>query len=278
MPLPVVHSLHYYPVKSCRGVSVPASDVLATGLRHDRSFAVVDEFGRCITQREYPALAAVTVDLRDDVLTVRASSQGQLSIPVQLDGKRHPVTVFTFSGDGVDQGDDAAMWFGDYLRRPCRLVRVAPDHHRVASGETPGTTGFADGPALTVASLASLADLNERIVMRGGEPVPMDRFRPNIVVDGWTEPFIEDRARRMIVGTAEIGFAKRDTRCSITLVDQATGVRRGSEPIRTLATYRRDPEKGRVAFAVKCNVVRPGRLAVGDPVDVTAWGPGLTAD
>ncbi|WP_028851870.1 MOSC domain-containing protein [Thermocrispum municipale] len=276
MPVPVVASLHCYPVKSCRGITLSAAELLPAGVRHDRTFALVDEHGRVLTQREYPALAAVAVSLPDEVLEVSTPQHGSLKIDIQLDGKRHPIAVFRYSGEGVDQGDDAATWFSDYLSTPCRLVRVTPEHERVATGETPGTAGFADGQALAVASTTSLGDLNARIVARGGEPVPMDRFRPNIVVDSWPEPFCEDRVRRMTVGGAELGYAKRDTRCAITLVDQATGIRRGSEPIRTLSSYRRDPENGRVAFAVKFNVVQPGSIAVGDRVDVLTWGPGLT--
>ena len=209
------------------------------------------------------------------MLTLSTPELGQLDVEVQFDGKRLPLTVFRHTGDGVDQGDAAAGWFSSLLGLSARLARVPPDHRREASGETPGTAGFADGQAVTVASTASLDNLNDRIVARGGDPVPMSRFRPNIEVDGWSEPFTEDRVRRLVVGTADLAYAKRDTRCSVTLVDQETGARTGSEPIRTLATYRRDPLEGKVAFAMKCNVVRGGRVAVGDALDVQAWGPGL---
>lgn len=277
MRTPVVQSLHFYPIKACRGIDVPRAEVLPAGLAHDRTFTVIGDDGVCLTQRTHRVLATVDVAVLDGGrrLTLETPAVGRLELPVQFDGKRLPLTVFRHTGDGVDQGDGPAEWFGALLGLSCRLVRVPPDHRRVASGELVGTAGFADGQAVTVASTASLDDLNGRIVERDGEPVPMSRFRPNIVVDGWPEPFTEDRVRRMAIGGARFGYAKRDTRCSATLVDQQSGVRAGPEPIRTLAGYRRDPEERRVSFAMKCNVIHGGGIAVGDEVDVSAWGPGL---
>lgn len=277
MGRPKVRSLHYYPIKACGGVAVDRADVGPAGLRHDRSFTVIGDDDRCLTQREHRVLAAVRVSVFDggQRLGLQAPSVGPLELPVQFEGKRLPLVVFRHTGDGVDQGEDAAEWFSTLLGVSCRLVRVPPDHRRVATGETPGTTGFADGQAVTVASQSSLDDLNDRILERGGEPVPVSRFRPNIVVDGWAEPFTEDRVRRMRVGGVELGYAKRDIRCVVTLVDQDTGGRGGPEPIRTLATYRRDPDDGGVSFAMKANVVTGGPIAVGDAVEVLAWGEGL---
>ncbi|GAA3794493.1 hypothetical protein GCM10022226_12330 [Sphaerisporangium flaviroseum] len=101
-------------------------------------------------------------------------------------------------------------------------------------------------------------------------PLPMERFRPNIVVDGWDEPHLEDRARVVTVGTGEFGYAKPAIRCAVTMVDQDTGGKTGPEPLRTLAKYRRAAGGG-VAFGVKLSVLRPGELAVGNKVIVTSW-------
>jgi uncharacterized protein YcbX len=100
--------------------------------------------------------------------------------------------------------------------------------------------------------------------------VSMDRFRPNVVVDGWAEPHVEDQVREVSVGGAVVAFAKLAVRCGVTLVDQRTGVRVGPEPLRTLADYRRVTGKG-VAFGAKFSVIRPGRLAVGDELVVRRW-------
>jgi uncharacterized protein YcbX len=156
------------------------------------------------------------------------------------------------------------------LGEPSRLVRVPPEHRRVTDGETPGTSAYADSSAVLVTSWASWEALNDRIVGRGEDPVPMARFRPNVVVAGWPEPHVEDRVRTVEVGGAELGFTKLAIRCAVTLVDQDTGERVGPEPLRTLATYRRDPGGG-VAFGAKFSVVRPGRVALGDALRVHRW-------
>jgi uncharacterized protein len=98
----------------------------------------------------------------------------------------------------------------------------------------------------------------------------MSRFRPNIVIDGWRKPHLEDRARHVRAGNAELGYAKLAIRCAVTLVDQDGGVKAGPEPIRTLATYRRAPGGG-VAFGAKFSVLRTGKLTVGDEVTVLSW-------
>ena len=100
--------------------------------------------------------------------------------------------------------------------------------------------------------------------------VPMDRFRPNVVVDGWTEPHVEDQVREMSIGDADLAFAKLAIRCAVTLVDQRTGARAGPEPLRTLADYRRVTDKG-VAFGAKFSVLRTGQLTVGDELGVHRW-------
>lgn len=135
-------------------------------------------------------------------------------------------------------------------------------------GRHPGKLNFADAHAVLVASTSSLAGLNARIAARGdAAPVPMDRFRANIVLTGDDEPHFEDRVARMTLGTAELAYSVRALRCNVPLVDQRTGRRAGPEPVRTLATYRREPDFGnKLSFGVKNAVVREGVVRVGDPV------------
>ncbi|MPY79916.1 MAG: MOSC domain-containing protein [Actinophytocola sp.] len=265
-----VRSLHYYPIKACGAVAAEHAHVTDAGLAHDRVFTVVDADGACLTQRKHRTLAAVRVAVTGEQLTVRHPAAGTLTLPVRREGTRIPVTVFKHNGHGIDQGDDAAEWFATVLGVPCRLARVPRDHRRETGGLHRGTAGFADGHAVTVASLASLDELSARILERGGEPVPMDRFRVNIVLDGWSRPHTEDNVRTMSIGTARFGFAKRDIRCQVTTIDQDSGQKPGPEPLRMLASYRRDADGG-VAFAMKAAVTRPGEITVGDAVDVHEW-------
>jgi MOSC domain-containing protein len=265
--------LTYYPVKGCAGTSVPAAEVGPAGLAHDRVFQVVAPDGDFRSQRRYPVLAAVRPRVDGDRLELTAPGIEDLVLDIRRDGPRHPGSTFSWHGTGVHQGEEAAQWFSELLGLPSVLIGVAPDHERVTGGETPGTAAFADGHALLVASESSLDGLNERIASRGGEPVPMDRFRPNIVISGWVEPHTEDEVRAMTAGTAEFGYAKQCVRCTVPMVDQETGEKAGPEPIRTLASYRRHPDGG-VVFGMKAAVLRPGQVTVGDEVIVHSWaGP-----
>jgi uncharacterized protein len=301
-----VVALIRYPIKGCAGSSMPSAQVTPAGLAYDRSFMVTDADGVFRSQRRDPRLALVRPDLDPGGrhLTLRADGAGTVRIEVSRSGERRPVTLFGRPYTGIDQGDAAAGWLTEMLGAPSRLVRVPPEHDRVTDGVFPGTSGYADGSPIHLVAVASVRDLNARIdarpapperrgdARRGAEPVPtaragrveragragraarevpLSRFRPNIVVDGWPEPYAEDRVRRVAAGTVELGYSKPAIRCAVTLVDQDSGGKAGPEPLRTLATYRRTADGG-VAFGVKLSVLRTGRLAVGDEVEVIAWG------
>lgn len=265
--------LTYYPVKGCAGTDVQAAEVTPAGLANDRVFQVVAPDGDFRSQRRYPILAAVKPRIAKDRLTLSAPNQEDLELEIRREGDRHPGSTFSWQGEGIHQGPEAAEWFSDLLKIPSVLIGVAPDHERITSGETPGTAAFADGHALLIASESSLDGLNERIASKGGEPVPMNRFRPNVVISGWAEPHREDEVREMAAGTARFGYAKPCVRCTVPMVDQETGDKAGPEPIRTLATYRRHPDGG-VTFGMKAAVLETGQVAVGDAVIVHSWaGP-----
>lgn len=259
-----------YPIKGCAGTSVPDMALTSAGLAHDRSFMVVDGDGVFRSQRRDPRMAVIRPDsgAPGEQLTLHAPGIAAMHLDVDTEGPRREVLLFGAPFRGIDQGDEVSAWLTDVLGVSSRLVRVPPEHERVTSGVFPGTCGYADSGATLLVSRSSLDELNSRIPC--GAP-PMDRFRPNIVVDGWDEPHVEDRARRIVVGDAEFGYAKLDIRCAVTTVDQATGTKAGPEPLRTLATYRRAAAGG-VAFGAKFSVLRAGQLSVGDELDVTAWG------
>jgi uncharacterized protein len=269
-----VVGLHTYPIKGCAGTELATAQLTPAGIAHDRSFMVTDEQGVFRSQRRDPLLAAIRPEVADDgrALVLRAAGADVLRIPVDVHAPRRPVELFGRPFQGIDQGDAVAEWLSAVLGTASRLVRVPPEHDRVTAGETPGTCGFADSGAVLVTSRASLDELNRRIRERGAAPVPVARFRPNIVVDGWAEPHVEDQVRDAGIGDdgVALGFAKLAVRCAVTLVDQQTGERVGPEPLRTLAGYRRVTDAG-VAFGAKFAVRRTGRLAVGDEVRVGRW-------
>ena len=186
-------------------------------------------------------------------------------------GPRQPVQLFHHRLTGIDQGVAVAEWLTAVLGRPSRLVVTPPEHDRATDGHTPGTAGYADSSAVHLLAEESLADLNSRL----DAPLPIARFRPNIVVAG-AAAYAEDALRHLRIGNVELGWTKIAVRCAVTLVDPATGRRAGPEPLRTLAHYRRDPAGG-VVFGTKFAVLRPGRLRVGDPVSAATAFPAAAA-
>ncbi|RPK81891.1 MOSC N-terminal beta barrel domain-containing protein [Streptomyces sp. ADI98-10] len=279
-----------YPVKGCAGTPVDSTHLTPAGLAHDRAFMVVSVDGAYRTQRRDPRLALVRPSVSADgsrltLATAEAEGgdgvAGVVHVDVTTSAPRRDVDLFGVTYRGIDQGEEAASWLSDFLGAPSRLVRVPPEHDRRTDGLTPGTSGYADSSAVHLLSRASLARLHTRMAERGAPPLPMDRFRPNIVVDSHPEgrggedwaadPHAEDRIRRMTIGAAELGYAKLAVRCAVTLVDQEAGARGGPEPLRTLAGYRRFSAGG-VVFGAKFSVVRPGKLSVGDEVTVEEWG------
>lgn len=259
-----VSSLAIYPVKSCGRVEVDTAEVCATGFRHDRRWMVVGEDGVFLSQRKHPDLARVQVRLQGDRLALEA--RGTPALEVMFDpapGPKKVVTVWDDECIAIDEGAEAAGWFSSFLGRSVRLVRLADDDARPlgATSAHPGDrVSFADGFPFLLLSAASVDDLNRRLSL----PVPMDRFRPNIVVEGCPS-YSEDRWYRLRIGDVDFRVAKACARCVVTTVDQSSG-RKGREPLRTLSTYR--TVDGQVLFGQ--NLIHEGRgvIRVEDPVEV----------
>ncbi|HEU5471063.1 MAG TPA: MOSC N-terminal beta barrel domain-containing protein [Actinophytocola sp.] len=252
----VVSGLVCYPIKGCAGVVLERSEVTPAGLTHDRTFAVVDRSGASLWQGAVPRMATVRGRVLGAGIVLSAPGADDLEVDAAAGGRTLAVEVEKWPGRGIDQGDAAAEWLSELLDVAVRLVR-----------EPPGARTGADPTALLITSRSSLDGLNTRILARGAPPVPMNRFRPNMIVTGWAEAHTEDRVARMTAGTAEFGFGELAIRCAITMVDQLAGVRAGPEPLRTLADYRREPDG--VTFGMKATVHTPGHVAVGDPVTIT---------
>lgn len=242
--------LGLHPVKSCGALAPREALVVETGLEFDRAWMVVDEHGEMLTQRRWPRMALVRPTLRRDDVVLRAP--GMLALHLSLDAVEAPTRVRVWDDlvRAYDMGDLAAQWFSDFLGLRCRLARFDPDEKRVSdrtwTGEAEGQAAFADAFALLVISNASLAELNRRLAAGGHAPVGIERFRPNLVLDG-LEAFEEDFVDEIVFdtdgGPVRIRLVKPCVRCGIPNVDPASG-EPGSEPGRTLAAFRADPRMG----------------------------------
>lgn len=268
-----VAGLYLYPVKSLRGCAVPAVEVDDLGFAGDRRFLVVDDTGRFVTQRTLPHMALVDARLAGGLLTLSADGAGAVAVPTTPDPVAPLRTVSIWKHDSLlaeDCGPDAARWLSDFLGQSLHLVRIGPAFRRAVLKQAarPGDLyAFADGSPILVTSEASLADLNDRIQENGGEPVPMDRFRPNLVLADCA-PFAEDTASILRIGDVTLRHAGKSDRCIVTTTDQRTGAR-GKEPLRTLATFRRDPalDPTAVYFGVNfINETKRGTIRLGDQV------------
>jgi uncharacterized protein len=262
--------LHVYPVKSCRGITLEAARVTPTGLADDRHWMLVRPNGRFVTQRELPRMALIGTVVSDAGLVLTAPGMPALEVPRAAAHAARPVTVWKFDGRGFDCGERAAQWASEFLGTPLSLVAFDASQPRVCSPEwTQGsraTTEFSDGYPILVISRASLADLNSRLP----KPLPMERFRPNLVLEG-LEAFDEDRIHELRAGDITLRLVKPCTRCSITTTDQQAGAVDGDEPLRTLKSYRFDRELRGVTFGQNAIVLGgTGReLRRGERFDIT---------
>jgi uncharacterized protein YcbX len=267
-----VSALHIYPVKGLKGVDLREARATERGLEHDRRWMVVDAAGEFLSQRVLPAMATVWTALEGGALELSAPDMAPLRLPLGPEsGEGLRVRVWTSECEALAPSPDADAWLTDYLRIPCRLVRM-PDSTRRTSNERyagPGKlVGFADGYACLAMSESSLADLNARLVAKGERALPMNRFRPNVVVSGG-RAYDEDAWKEIAVGDAVFRAAKPCGRCQVTTTDQSTGEVIGPEPLATLATYREHPEFG-LMFGMNWVLAKTGTIRVGDAVEVRA--------
>jgi uncharacterized protein YcbX len=273
--MPRVTGLFIYPVKSLRGYAVPAAEIDALGFVGDRRFLVVDPAGKFLTQRVLPRMACIATQLAAGTLTLSADDAGQVSVPTASDPQAPLRSVTVWKSEGLqaeDCGDPAATWLSDFLATPVRLVRIGAQFTRpvLKSAAQPGDlVHFGDAEPLLIISQGSLDDLNDRIQANHGEPVPMNRFRPNIVVDGCA-PFAEDHWQRIRIGNAVLRHGGLCARCIVTTTDQFTGARPGKEPLKTLASFRRDPaDPTDVNFGTNLiHETKQGLIRIGDEVIV----------
>ena len=278
--MPIITELNLYPVKSCAGISLREAMLTPAGLMtqniYDREWMVVDAQGAFMTQRDHPKMALIVPRLKAEVLELRAPGMLRLEVPLDLphpdDTPTVQVKVWNDTVPAYDCDDTTATWFSKFLGVPCRLVRFHADAKRHASttwtGGIEAPTLFSDGYPVLVISEASLHDLNDKLKAQGREALPMNRFRPSLVVSG-IEAFEEDYTKSFGIGSAKLKPVKPCPRCPMPSIDQATG-EFGPDPLDILRTYRvNDKVDGGITFGMNAILVESEgeTVRVGQEID-----------
>ncbi len=254
--------IHIYPIKAAAGIPAATWEVDAFGLRHDRRWMVVDSRGVLVSQRTHPRLALVKPTVHEDKLTLEAPGIPALILSLRpTESTVVKATVWDDTCEAIWLGPGPARWFTEVLGSPCELVYMPDAIVRPADpayAPTGTRVSFADGFPFLLISEESLTDLNSRLT----QPLPMNRFRPNLVIAG-DEPYVEDTLERFALNGIAFRAVKPCGRCVVTTTDQET-TERGIEPLRTLATYRK--QGGEVMFGQNLVHLGTGRLTVGVPV------------
>ena len=256
--------IRIYPIKACAGTDVQEAHLERRGLRYDRRWMLVNEQGSDLHQFDHPRLASIVVSFTDQHLVVQAPGMSPLHIPLQAQHST-PLIVQWFQGssEAFPASDLADAWFQEFLRVPCRLVFMADDaHHPVEPGyeidhDLASFTSF----QYHLLGEGSLADLNQRLAT----PVPLERFRPNLVIAG-APAFAEDTWRTLQINQHLFHVVKPCDRCAITTVDPVKGIMTGKEPLTTLARYRTFDKK--VLFGQYLLSGERGIIRVGDALHI----------
>lgn len=272
MSIPALHSLRIHPLKAAGGHAPREAVVEPWGLAGDRRWVLVDSAGRVVTQRPHPRLATVAVEPSPDGgIRVSAPGTRPLAVAVPEPGATVPVQFPRDKSEAVPADPAADAWFSAFLDLDVRLCHLDdPATRRPVAAEygRPGeTVSFADALPLLLTTLSSLDALNS-LIAQGDHadegPLPMDRFRPNVVVAG-TPPWAEDDWRRLAIGAVVFRVAGKCARCVVTTTDQRTA-ERGKEPLRTLARHRRFGDQ--LLFGLHLIPESTGTIRTGDPLNI----------
>ena len=292
----ILSEVNIYPIKSCRGISLAEAVIEERGLQFDRRWMLVDENNRFLTQREYPVMATIVPSVDNGQLTVDSGGRSMDIFPAEAQSDRARVTVWSSKVEAAVFGDEVNEFFSDAIGTRVRLVTMTDARrpvnywYRIHKRDH---VSFADGYPFLLIGEGSLEELNRRIAENSGSvdgssesamhhshpeghagsmplAIPMNRFRPNLVVKG-SEPFAEDTWKKVRIGDTVFHLVKPCARCPIPTIDQVTGVRHSSEPTKTLATFRKVRRGGKNKILFGQNLIADaagGTLRVGDEVEV----------
>lgn len=264
-----IDQLYCYPVKSLKGIALNQTQIYSHGLAWDRRWMWVDQHQRFVTQRQLPLLATVDVALNDEALVLSHPNVAPCHVPLAPPtGNLRVVRVWNDDCQAVPENDEVGRWLAAALGEAAAgltLMRFATEFTRPVE-EGAAHTYFADGYPFLITNTASLDALNEALIAKGLTPVPMNRFRPNIVVHH-TVAWEEDRWHRMVAGEVDLSLRKPCQRCKITTIDQHTAaIVEAAQPLQTLLELNTQPHLKGAHFGQNAtlNVGEAKTLRVGD--------------
>ena len=261
--------LFIYPVKSARGIAQEHVRLTPLGLEWDRQWMIVDERGVFLTQRTHPQLARLVPRIEADALVLAAPELSELRVPLDAAGGALEVTIWADRVRAMTQGPHTDEWLSWAVGQPVRLVRVAQAMGRHANpkyaGSPPAPISFPDGYPILVCNTASLDDLNTRLPA----PIPMERFRPNLVLEG-LPPWAEDRIDTLCFEGLTLKLVKPSVRCSIPSLDHVTGAS-SIDPLPVLKRFRFSRELRGVTFGENAVIAqdRAGELRRGASAEIS---------
>ena len=262
-----VSQLFIYPIKSLGGISIKSAYITDRGLQYDRRFLLVDEYNSFLTQRAFPKMALLQTAIEDDKLLIfqKNANDDKLVLPLSPvpDSKNILVKIWDDDCEAQLVSKEADEWFSKKLNRFCRLVYMPQSTKRkvdIRYAFNNDITSFSDAFPLLIIGQSSLDDLNSRLT----EPLPINRFRPNIVFTGGT-PFQEDVMEHFTINGFDFYCVKPSARCVITTTDQETGIA-GKEPLKTLSAYR--SKNNKVYFGQNLLIKGKGKMNVGDEIEI----------
>ncbi|MDE3182220.1 MAG: MOSC domain-containing protein [Bacteroidota bacterium] len=262
-----VSQLFIYPIKSLHGIAIQSANVTDRGLQHDRRFLLIDKNNRFLTQREFPKMALLQTAIEEDHCMVfqKGSVENKLVLPLVPGkvGEKISVRIWDDDCDALLMSKEVNEWFSSQLGIRCSLVYMPDSTERRVDPKyaiNNDITSFSDAYPILIIGQASLDDLNSRLA----EPIPVNRFRPNIVFTGGT-PYEEDGMEHFSINDLDFYGVKPSARCVVTTTNQETGIA-GKEPLKTLATYR--SKNNKVYFGQNVLMKGKGKINVGDPIEI----------
>lgn len=275
-----IKEMFIYPIKSCRGIPLERASVTLKGFDRDRELTLTDPTGKFITQRQYPQLSMLLVRFEGEamVLTIDGKNIKPFSFNPTLEGRETPLEIWRTKTRAIDQGDEVAKWLQSALQLEgnFRLLRQSPQYPRLVNSQYAlrgnETVSFADGYPFLITNTASLNDLNQRLQQKYGndsQTIPMNRFRPNIVLET-REAFAEDNWDALQIGEIIFDLVKPCDRCIITTTDQSNGRRnKQQEPLKILSTFRKFSQAG-ILFGENAIPRSTGEIQTCAPVKIFA--------